>query len=271
MMTNTHLIYFSPTKTTKKVIEKLAKGLGSDQIKHYDLTFADAVCDEPINDGVAVIGIPVYGGRVPQLFLDRLQRLTSTGVPAVLVALYGNREYEDALVELRDVAIAAGFSVVAAAAFIGEHSFSTTAQPIAANRPDRIDLQKATDFGLAIAAALQISTEPGLPDIPGNVPYKERVPLGGISPVTDRNRCTLCGTCAEVCPTFVITVSAEVGTNAEKCVMCCACVKDCPENARDLIHPAAQSRRDTLFQNCSTRKEPITFIWLPKAIPPHAG
>jgi ferredoxin len=256
----THLIYFSPTKTTKKIVEQIAAGLNAQQNENYDLTLSQTDFSMPITDGVAVIGIPVYAGRVPQICLDRLQNLTATGVPAVLVALYGNREYEDALVELRDIATAAGFSVIAAGAFIGEHSYSTAAQPIAASRPDSVDLEKAKDFGQAIAAKLKANSGLAIPEIPGDVPYKERVPLGGISPVTDSNLCTLCGTCATVCPTFIIRANSEVVTNAKKCIMCCACVKNCPENARALSHPAVQNRRDLLIQNCSVGKEPVIFI-----------
>lgn len=260
MDSTTHLIYFSPTRTTNKIVEQIAAGLGFQKVENYDLTLTDTGFDKPITDGVAVIGIPVYAGRVPQICLDRLQSLTTTGIPAVLVALYGNREYEDALVELRDIATAAGFSVIAAGAFIGEHSYSTADQPIAANRPDSADLKKAQDFGKAIAAKLKSNSEPSIPEIPGDVPYKERVPLGGISPVTDSSLCTLCGTCAKVCPTFIISVNSEVVTNAENCIMCCACVKSCPENARALLHPAVQTRRDLLIQNCSARKEPVIFL-----------
>lgn len=260
MISTTHLIYFSPTRTTKKIVEQIAAGLGSNQVEHYDLTLADTVIDKTINDGVAVLGIPVYAGRVPQVCLDRMAKISSSGVPTVLVALYGNREFEDALVELRDFARSAGFSVVAAGAFIGEHSYSTAEQPIAVHRPDLDDLQKATAFGQAIAAKLKKNIAPETPNIPGDTPYKERVPLGGISPETDRNRCNLCGTCAKVCPTFVITVTEEVVTEAENCIMCCACVKDCPKIARALIHPMVQTRRDMLFQNCSMRKEPVIFI-----------
>jgi len=98
------------------------------------------------------------------------------------------------------------------------------------------------------------------PEIPGNVPYKDRIPLGGVAPETDRERCTLCGTCATVCPTFVIRVEKEVVTEAQNCIMCCACVKGCPEYARALQHPMISARREMLINNCSKRKEPACFL-----------
>ena len=260
MPSTLHLIYFSPTKTTRKIVEAIAVGTSARELRHYDLTRLEAGLDLHLTDGLAVIGVPVYAGRVPEVCLQRMAGLSATGVPVVLVALYGNRAFEDALVELRDVAVGKGFSVLAAGAFVGEHSYSLAGQPIAPGRPDAQDLQKARKFGAQIAAKRQMSSLAAAPHIPGDTPYKERVPLGGIAPATDKALCTLCGTCAKVCPTFVIQVEEEVKTAAENCVMCCACVKACPEQARTLTHPMIESRRQMLVANFSQRREPEIFL-----------
>ncbi|BEH08979.1 4Fe-4S binding protein [Geobacter sulfurreducens subsp. ethanolicus] len=260
MLPKTYLIYFSPTRTTRKIVEQVAAGLDSQSIEHHDLTRMEQEFTLRLDDGVAVIGVPVYAGRVPEIFLKRIEKLSGEGIPAVLIALYGNRAYEDALVELRDVIIAKGFNVVAAGAFIGEHSYSTDGRPIAANRPDTEDLKYAIVFGVAIANKLQGDCNLATLDIPGNIPYKERVPLGGICPETMPELCTLCKTCARICPAFIITVDQEVTTKAENCVMCCACVKFCPYHARVMRHPMVEARRDMLIKNCSERKEPSCFL-----------
>ena len=52
---------------------------------------------------------------------------------AVLVCVYGNRAYEDTLIELKDVADKAGFVPAAAVATIAEHSIM---HKFAAGRPD---------------------------------------------------------------------------------------------------------------------------------------
>lgn len=64
--------------------------------------------------------------------------------------MYGNREYEDALLELNNIVVEAGFQPVAGGAFIDEHSFENDSTPIAKGRPDIKDLQKATEFGRTI-------------------------------------------------------------------------------------------------------------------------
>ena len=259
MTQRVHLIYFSPTGTTKKICASIARGLGTKNVTHYDVTLPDASFETLLTGGVAIIGIPVYAGRMPELCLQRLQTITSKGVPAVLVALYGNREFEDALVELRDVSIVQGFNVIAAGAFIGEHSYSTTERPIAAGRPDAEDLEQAVQFGQQVAEKIERGAFI-LPEIKGNVPFKERVQFGGVAPETDNEKCTLCGKCARVCPTGVITVTGSVTTHAENCIMCCACVKVCEVEARPFNHPRIEERREMLLKNCSTPKMPEIFL-----------
>ncbi len=73
-------------------------------------------------DDVAVISVPAYAGRVPAVVVDRLGIVRGNGARTVLVCVYGNRAFEDTLVELEDVAKRAGFRVVAAVSAIAEHS-----------------------------------------------------------------------------------------------------------------------------------------------------
>ena len=99
----------------------------------------------------------MYGGRIPRKAVQRLLHLRSDGRAAAVVAVYGNREYEDALQELTDIALEAGFVPAAGAVFIGEHSYHTDATPIAVGRPDADDLNKAMAFGQAIRRELDVS------------------------------------------------------------------------------------------------------------------
>jgi hypothetical protein len=118
------LIYFSPTQTTRKIIEGISQGLQFANLEHVNLTLPAAETQKfPVfSDDLALIGSPVYSGRLPAVAISRFRKLKGNGAPAVIVVVYGNRAYEDALLELRDVALEAGFKPIAAGAFIGEHS-----------------------------------------------------------------------------------------------------------------------------------------------------
>ncbi len=143
------LIYFSPTHTTKKIVQGIARGFPFDRIEYLDLTPPDTdrrVFPE-IGNRLTILGTPVYAGRVPMEAVKRLRQIKALGTPVLIVVAYGNREYEDALLELRNLAAEQGFKPVAAGAFIGEHSYSTEEIPIANGRPDEADLKKAKEFG----------------------------------------------------------------------------------------------------------------------------
>jgi hypothetical protein len=109
------LLYFSPTQTTKKILNAIAAGFKAEAVIDIDLTPPDSIRPNEsgkeirINDGLTVIGVPVYTGRVAPEAARRIRQFKANGTPAVLVVLYGNREFEDALKELRDLAVQAGF------------------------------------------------------------------------------------------------------------------------------------------------------------------
>jgi len=78
------------------------------------------------------------------LLEETLEKLKGQGTPAVVIAVYGNRAYEDALLEGADWLEKQGFQMAAAGALIGEHSFSAA---LAAGRPDQDDLAQAARLG----------------------------------------------------------------------------------------------------------------------------
>ncbi len=259
------LIYFSPTKTTKRVLEGIAQGIQVDRMDHLDLTPLAARTQEfgEMQDEFVIIGAPVYGGRVALEAMRRMQRLKANQTPAVMVVVYGNRAYEDALLEMRNLAVEAGFIPIAGAAFIGEHSRSNETMPIACGRPDAEDLKKAREFGILIRKkmrAIDLSNEVPPLRVPGNFPYKERRNRPKVSPVTLETLCTLCGTCADVCPTGAITVSHMVMTDPDGCISCCSCIKNCPTQARVFEAPEIKEIAERLNKNCRERKEPEIYV-----------
>lgn len=148
---NVWAVYFSGTGTTQKVATTLAKSLSQSLGAEYkEFSFnLPAARQEDLNftaDDLVVLGVPVYAGRVPNLLLPYIQnKVHGNGALAVPVVLYGNRNFDDGLMELRNVTRDNGFHPIAAAAIVGEHSFSTI---LGAGRPDEDDMaliQKLAD------------------------------------------------------------------------------------------------------------------------------
>jgi ferredoxin len=264
-MKSVNTIFFSPTGTTRKVLEGIAQGLAFETVQYLDLTPAKARAGTiPELDGdLALIGIPVYSGRVPVQAAEALRTIKAAGIPAVLVAVYGNRAYEDALLELKVIAEEMGLRPLAGAAFVGEHSYSTDAMPIAAGRPDKEDLEKARSFGAQVRGMLEavgsLQDAPTL-DVPGKFPHRDRASLG-ISLESAKDLCVLCGKCAEACLQEAITVAEDgIATDGEKCILCCACARVCTTGARRLSHPKLPQVMQMLANLCKDRKEPEFFF-----------
>ena len=262
---NARLLYFSPTRTTRKILEAIAHGTGLVALDPIDLTSPGEGegREGELDDALIVIGAPVYAGRLPTEAVDRLRRFRGNGAPAVLVVVYGNRAYDDALLELRDLALEMGFSPIAAGAFVGEHSFSNQNTPIAVGRPDAADLQRAATFGSAIAARLgDLAGFDAMSPlrVPGNVPYREGASRGGVSPVTREDICVQCGLCAGVCPMAAIRLDFSPATDTSRCIRCHACVKICQTGARVMDDPGVLETAKRLCANCQARKEPETYM-----------
>lgn len=276
----THLVFFSPTHTSAKIARAVGDGIGMGRRMETDLTLDESADPIEITNALTVIAAPVYGGRVAPAALKRLKRLKGNNAPAILIAVYGNRDYEDALIELRDTAVELGFTPLSAGAFIGEHSYSTTNMPIAAGRPDASDLQIAFQFGQDSLKKLIEKTAVTSPElqaacklkslggklsillssffIKGTSPYKI-VQAGKPACPVCTEACFVCGECVEVCPTHAISISkdgSQIETDINRCIKCCACVKECPNEARVFHTPFAA----ILHEKFNTRREPELFF-----------
>ena len=239
-------VYFSATDTTKKTVltiaDEAARLLGAER-EDYDFTlpgmrengFAAG------KDDLVIFGTPVYAGRVPNVLLKYLATIQGNGALAVPVVLFGNRNFDDGLIELRDILENTGFHTVAAAAFVGEHSFSKT---LAAGRPDADDMKEALAFAGKVTEKVK-----GLPE--GEAPAPVEVegvphPYRGYYQPRDRkgvsidirkvkslvsDACDDCKICADVCPMGSIS-RENVREYTGICIKCGACIKKCPKQAR---------------------------------------
>ncbi len=265
-ITKIWLVSFSPTRTSKKVIDAIASGIRDIPFETIDLTYPDNFSKKIhfAADELVIIGVPVYAGRVAPLAVKRLETITGNNTPAVIVVTYGNREFEDALIELRDIAMEAGLNPLAACSFIGEHSFSGIETPIGAGRPDSVDLAAAEAFGEKIMAKIAAvvenpATEYRL-EVPGNIPYKAGMGSLPFTPMVNHSQCTLCAECITSCPAGAISLASEIEIDPKLCIFCCACVKNCLQGAMEIDAKPIKEKRQWLYEHCAERKEPELYL-----------
>ena len=168
-----HIAHFSPTGTTKRTLRAVAEGFGCSELSETD--WADPKSRAAIlkigPDELVIAGMPVYYGRIPSLFHEGLP-LRGEGTPFVPVAVYGNRHYDDAVLELKTLGEAAGCVTLGAAAFVAQHCLNPD---MGRGRPDASDLAVMKRFGSALRAKADglAGSMPPL-SVPGAFPYKDR-------------------------------------------------------------------------------------------------
>lgn len=258
------LIYFSPNGTTKSILDAVAKGIAVEEVNTVDITRSEVRKGKPakISEDLVMISVPVYFGRIPQPAYDYLTKLQGNHKPVVIMTVFGNRGYGDSLIELQEICRKIELQVIAAAAFIGEHAFSTDKISIALNRPDGDDLRKAEDFGQQIRQNIlscsRIEEIPE-PNVSGKLPLKKR-PKDLFACVSRRDTqiCMKCGLCVQCCPMGAIN-EETLAVNNDLYIHCCACIKRCPQNARKMQNTKFKMVSKMLAMTCKTRKEPIIF------------
>lgn len=255
---NITTVYFSPTHTTRKTVNAVAGRMASALnrgVREIDLTLPKARERKLTftREDVVIMGVPVYGGRIPAFLEEILKNMQGQETPVIAVALYGNREFEDALVEMADILTAGNFKLLGAGAFIGEHSLTRL---IGTNRPDVEDLKLAEDFGVQMADKLKENRFQPL-EIRGNRPYKERKAGAAYGPKTTTD-CNGCLICAKNCPMGIISLE-DPSKTADGCIHCGACVKSCPVNAKHFDSEGFYMIKNMLETNCTARKEPELY------------
>lgn len=254
-----YLAHFSPTGGTRKAAEIVGRAIDP-QIAEIDLSSREAgKCVADLRqDDLLLAAVPVYGGRVPAIAIERLKGITGHDTPAIPVVVYGNRDYDDALLELKSALEANGFRPVAGIACIAEHSIMRI---YATGRPDEADEAVLKQFADRISAKLKVVKSGAIPapvEVKGNPEYKvyNGVP---IKPYATR-ACGRCGVCASLCPAGAIPLDNPQKTDADKCISCMRCIAVCPHQARKVSPLKLALSTRMLKKACESRKEPELFI-----------
>ena len=267
-------VFFSATGTTQKVVIKIANVIAeklSVEYEAFNFTLPSARTDvlKFSSDDLVIFGSPVYAGRVPNVLLKYLATIEGNGATAVPVVLYGNRNYDDSLIELRDILEKDKFHTIAASAFIGEHSFSNI---LAKDRPDKADMVIVNDFAIKVVEKLKAISDiytmaplhvEGVPS-PYRGYYQPRdrkgnpVDIRKVKPLTNKD-CNNCKLCADICPMGSID-HENIREFTGICIKCCACIKKCPKHAKNYQDIEFLYHLHELEEGLARRAEPKLFL-----------
>ena len=222
-------VYFSATDTSRKGAKAIA-GVFGEEVNEMDMTVCNRQPDKKAFDAddIVVFGAPVYSGRIYLGAYDRFAGLRGSSTPCIITVTYGNRDYDDALLELYDLVTKQGFLPFAAAALIGEHTYGK----IAVGRPTAEDLREDVDFAKKACDKLA-SKGPSLVSVPGNRPYRKGGYGGHFRPLTSSD-CVSCGLCAQMCPEGAVSSTDFSCIDSEKCIACFRCIRNCPVQAKNM-------------------------------------
>lgn len=227
-------IAFSPTGGTKKVANQISHALGTVtdtvNLNCHDVNFSDV---KIATDSLVVIAAPVFEGVIPDTAIERIKQISGNYAKCVVVAVYGNRAYDDGLIQLKDTAQLCGFHVVASVAAVAEHSIM---RQFGSGRPDEEDKKELQGFAEKIIKKISEETKQYSDYyVPGSHEYRR---LGNFNLVPKANHtCTCCGKCADACPTGAIDRNDIQNTDSSRCISCMGCIAACPKGSRRL--PAA--------------------------------
>jgi hypothetical protein len=154
-------IYYSPVGGTELMTEALARKIGTILDDCSPLGVSVECHDMLKNEGssiafddetVAVIGMPVYVGKIPLPAAAALRNIAGNGAMTLAAVSYGGRKYGNALFELKRLTEECGFKAIGAGAFMisymARRGSSRSAAPM-------VDTEALSDFSKAASEKIK--------------------------------------------------------------------------------------------------------------------
>lgn len=249
-------IIFSPAGGTAAAADALCAEWKAGGLTRIDLTKPDVDFGKYsfTKDDLCIIACPVFEGRVPAMVLERLGQMHAEGTPAVFAVVYGNRHFNDALLELQDKLLELGFMPFAGVTANAQHSILHI---YGTGRPDDEDKAELKEFSAKIKAVLDSGAELKIASVPGKRPYIV-LPGKTACPEFDASLCTYCGRCVFQCPAQALNM--EIETDANRCIRCMRCVNICPHYARFIPEERIKAASERLGKYFEGRKPNKLFF-----------
>lgn len=246
-------IFFSPTGSTKEVADLIASEFSclNDEVDISRQDFDAYICKE---DEIYIIAAPTYSSRIGRIVSEKLARVESKGARAICLVTYGNRGFDDSLLELGDICLDRGFNVIAGLAASTEHNIF---RDLTEDRPDKEDREELRGFSRKIIGKIE-SGDKSLPSLPGSRPYMDMV-VSSLRPEVN-DRCIKCFVCARSCPLEAIPMDDPTLTDDDACIACMRCIKICPSGARGLNPLVGKLAGKTMGHKLKTRKDNYLYI-----------
>jgi ferredoxin len=270
-------LYFSPTGSTKKIVETIANGTGKPVETSINITIPKErdTFNGQVEGDLLIVGVPVYTGDHPSLIRSSLNKIDGSGLWALPVSVCGNVRMGTCLAELCGILKKQGFTIPAAGTFIAQHSFACEEFPIGKGRPDESDIEKAREFGQSVVDKIARNPDDitsiyrsnlyirmyvsGSLEATGFVRLgKRHSPFIRVSEHNDEI-CQECGHCVEICPTGAIDETTYHITD-DLCIRCFACVNICPNGVKEKVVQPNEELSAWFKHRAQERGEPLLFF-----------
>jgi hypothetical protein len=194
-------LYFSPIGRTAGMIRMLTQDIAAElrscspeeiSLEYHDLLSLQANSVKIDEETVAVIGMPVYVGKIPLPGLSAIRHINGNGAMTFTAVSYGGRSYGNALYELQHFTEQQGFKVIGAGAFsVKEKDNSKGKSKSEAGSRDghTLDSSAVEEFGKAASAKIKRLAGcdiEGLKVKPAPLEVSGRLPIHKISRISPK-------------------------------------------------------------------------------------